>query len=505
MIVMITAITPSLNASSLPLPMAASRGFAAKYRAFRALVASVLFVAAAFAPPARAADPPARSLAIVGATIIHPERDRASAAEEHATIVVTGNRIASVTTRWAKIPPGATIIDGRGKWVVPGLVDGHVHFFQSGNLYTRPDAADFNKWMPYAKEVERNKARLPATFKVWLASGVTSVVDIGGPFWNFEMRDLARKSTAAPRVAVAGPLISTIDDPPLDLGDPPIIKITSEDEARALVRRELARKPDYIKVWFIYRFDADLPAQERIVKATADEAHAGGVPLAVHATQLVTAKAALRAGADYLVHSVDDAPIDDEFLRLARSREVLYCPTLFVHAGYPLALSNQWKPTEAEARLADPQILAAMSDLDRIPREMIPERVVKAMESPRPMRPPEAAMRNLRVVWDAGIPVVMGTDAGNIGTLHGPSIFREIALMQEAGLTPLEILRSATVNGAKAMRRSSELGTIEAGRLADLVVLDADPLADPQNLSRIHRVVKDGVVFDPAELSRSIR
>ena len=88
---------------------------------------------------------------------------------------------------------------------------------------------------------------------MWLASGVTSVVDIGGPFWNFDMRDAARATAAAPRVAVAGPLISMVDDPKLDLGDPPIIKITSADEARALVARELARKPDYIKVWFIYR------------------------------------------------------------------------------------------------------------------------------------------------------------------------------------------------------------------------------------------------------------
>ena len=93
---------------------------------------------------------------------------------------------------------------------------------------------------------------------------------------------------------------------------------------------------------------------------------------------------------------------------------------------------------------------------------MIPGRVAGLMANPPPVKVPEAAMRNLRVVWDAGIPVAMGTDAGNIGTLHGPSVFREMALMQEAGLTPIEVLRSATVNGAKAARREMDIGVIAA-------------------------------------------
>ena len=96
----------------------------------------------------------------------------------------------------------------------------------------------------------------------------------------------------------------------------------------------------------------------------------------------------------------------------------------------------------------------------------------------------------------------MGTDAGNIGTLHGPSVFREMELMAQAGLTPLEVLRAATTNGAHAMGRE-DLGAMAAGKLADLVMLDADPLA-AQNLSRIHRVIKDGRVFAPEELMRSI-
>jgi len=447
----------------------------------------------------------APTIAIVGVTVIHPEREGDAAIARDQTVVIEGTRIKSIGPAGSSRPSNdATVIDGKGKWVVPGLVDAHVHFFQSGNPYTRPDAADFNAVVPYAQEMARNKARLPATFKVWLASGVTSVVDIGGPFWNFEMRDAAARTQQAPRVAVAGPLISMVDRTKLDLGDPPIIKVTSPEAARELVARELGRKPDFIKVWFIHQPGDDLAKQEAIVKAAGDAAHAAGLRLAVHATELVVAKASLRAGADYLVHSVEDEPVDDEFLALAKKNHALYCPTLFVVMGYRYALSGTWEPTEAEKRLADPQILATMQDVRTMPPDKLPERVAKAVKEPPKVEPSRISLDNLRRVWDAGIPVAMGTDAGNIGTLHGPSVFREMALMTQAGLTPLQVLRSATVNGAKAMGRERDIGTLAPGKLADLVILDADPLADVQNLSRIHRVVKDGHVYDPRELMRSI-
>src|SRR5713226_772664 len=203
------------------------------YRLIPSLLAAL---AALSASPALAAD---KITAIVGGTLIHPEQPGAPA-EKDVTVIISGDRIQSVGPSKTTPPPkGATVIKAQGKWILPGLIDSHVHFFQSGDPFTRPDAIDATKIVPYAKEVARNKARLPATFKVWLASGVTSVADVGGPFWNFEVRDLARASDAAPRVAVAGPLLSMVSRPQLDLGDPPIIQVGSPDEARALARREL--------------------------------------------------------------------------------------------------------------------------------------------------------------------------------------------------------------------------------------------------------------------------
>jgi imidazolonepropionase-like amidohydrolase len=126
------------------------------------------------------------------------------------------------------------------------------------------------------------------------------------------------------------------------------------------------------------------------------------------------------------------------------------------------------------------------------------------MKKPQRGGAPEIAMMDLRRIWDAGIDIVMGTDAGNIGTLHGPSIHREMRLMAEAGLTPLEVLKSATVNGARALGLAGKAGEVQAGMLADLVILDADPLADVGNLEKVHRVIKGGVVYDPEELMGSL-
>jgi imidazolonepropionase-like amidohydrolase len=465
------------------------------------VVACFLAILAAAASPAA----PAATVAIVGATLVHPERTAGKAVVGAQTIVIHDDRIVSVgPADKAKVPHGATLIDGRGKWVVPGLIDAHVHFFQSGNLYTRPDVAAF-PGVPYAQEVARNKKRLPETFKVWLASGVTGVVDIGGPFWNFQMRELAEQSPAAPRVAVAGPLISMVERPQLDLGDPPIIRIDNPGAARALVHKEALYRPDYIKVWFINRPGDDFAAQTAIVRETADTAALDRIPMAVHATELKVAKAALRAGAHFLVHSVEDEPIDDEFIALARRNNIVYCPTLFVHLGYGYALSNTWKPTEVERRLADPQILAGLTGIDKMPEAERPPLVKRMMQTPPEPKLSPVLYANLRRVRDAGITIAMGTDAGNIGTVHGPAVFREMKMMQEAGLTPLEVLKSATVGGSRALRREADTGTITAGKYADLVVLDADPLADLDNLSRVHRVLKGGRVFDPADLLKSVR
>jgi len=126
------------------------------------LVLSSSLLACGARGPAPAPPPAANpvTLAIVGATVVHP----AGAADPDQTILITGDRITRVgPAASVVVPPGTATVDGRNRWVIPGLIDSHVHFFQSGNPFTRPDAADFTSTVPYADEVARNKARLPAT------------------------------------------------------------------------------------------------------------------------------------------------------------------------------------------------------------------------------------------------------------------------------------------------------------------------------------------------------
>jgi imidazolonepropionase-like amidohydrolase len=457
----------------------------------RAVALLVLVVQLAHAAPDRPA------LAIVGPTVVDP----GGATTPDATVLVVGNRIEAVgPSSRVKVPAGATRLDGKGTFVVPGLVDAHVHFHQSGGPYTRPDVFDLRAYRPYAEEQRLIREHLDETLARFLRNGVTSVADVGGPFWNFDVRDRARDNPRAPRVAVTGPLISSVDRPELNLGDPPIIRCAAPEEARALVRREAERKPDYIKIWFIVTGDQPVAKNRPIVEAAIQEAHALGLRAAVHATELATARAALESGADILVHSVDDAEVDDAFLRLARDRKAVYIPTLTVRSGYFRTGHQKLDLTFEELTRGDPWVTGTLFDLAHIPADKLPERMRLARQKPPRLGLDPTMAKNLMSLLRAGVTVAMGTDSGNIGTLHGVGVLREMAAMEEAGMKPLEVLQAATQGGARVMGREKELGRVAPGAMADLLVLDADPRTGTRALARIRRVVKDGQLIDPETL-----
>ena len=235
-----------------------------------------------------------------------------------------------------------------------------------------------------------------------------------------------------------------------------------------------------------------------VVLAAIQESHAMGFRVAVHAFELAAAKAALEMGADILVHSVIDVEVDDAFLQLARGRKAVYIPTLIVMEDYFRTASGRFAFTFEELAWGDPWAVGSLLDLAHIPEDQLPARLKGRRGKPIAGNPVLA--RNLLKVFQAGVPVAMGTDSGNIGTLHGASVFREMAEMEAAGLTPLDVLRTATVGGALVMGRPEELGRVSAGALADLLVLDADPRLGTRNLARIHRLVRNGKILDPATI-----
>jgi imidazolonepropionase-like amidohydrolase len=433
------------------------------------------------------------ALVFKGVTVVDAER-----VVENATVVLQGDRITAVGTR-VRIPKDARVIEGQGKYLIPGLIDAHVHFFQSGGLYTRPDGLDLRSVKPYADELAETKAALGSNFRRYLRSGITTVLDIGGPRWNFEVRAKAASEPLAPRVFVAGPLVSTVSRPQLDLGDPPIIKAASPDEARALVRAQAADKPDYIKIWYVALTPGDAEKNFPVVKAAADEAHTLGIPVAIHATELETARKAVEAGADLLVHGVFDKPVDAAFLRALKARGVIYCPTPSVIEGYQETARQRIRFTPAEWVWADARVLNTLTDLPLLPGGLLSPERLKLMQE-RPALPENSiGLKNLKAVWDAGIPVAAGSDAGNPGTPHGPGLYRDFELMNEAGLSPREVLKAATAGGAKAVRQKN-LGLVKEGYLADLALLDADPRESVRNFGQIVGVVNRGTYREPREL-----
>ncbi len=448
-------------------------------------------VSTAFPAPAGTAPAP---VALVGATLVD---GTGAAPVPDAVVVARDGKIACAGTRAAcPVLPGVDTMSVRGRWIIPGLIDAHVHFSQTGWVDGRPDALDLRVRYPYDRTVADLEAHPETFFRSYVCSGVTAVFDVGGYAWTWELRRRAEQDLTAPHVAAAGPLLSTVDHW-INLPDSKQILVVPDDSvARAAVRAHVARGTDAVKIWYIVRPGADTTALKAVVRTIAEETHRLGVRLIVHATGLWEAKDALRAGADVLVHGVMDRPVDDEFIALARDRHVIYIPTLTVFDGYRQVAVRHFEP-HYPLGCVDPATLAKARATDSLPppANVAPDFVER--QRTRAAQSLSQGEANLAAVFRAGITVAAGTDAGNPLTLHGPSLYWELQAERDAGLTPMQVLVSATKNGALAMGRT-DIGTLEAGKLADLVVLGADPVADIGNVREVRYVMRGGALTVPA-------
>ncbi len=443
-------------------------------------------------------------VALVGGTLVDgtggpPVRD--------AVVVVRDGRIACAGPRTScTVPAGAQVVDVAGSWVTPGLIDAHVHFGQTGWADGRPDSLDVRDRYPY-EQVQAELRRHPERFfRSYLCAGVTGVFDVGGYPWSWDLRAKAGTDPDAPHVAAAGPLLSTYDFWLNVPAERQFIYLADEKTAREGVRYLAANGADAVKVWYIPVKTRGVDEMAAVVKAAGDEARKLGLRLIVHATGLHEAKVALEAGAKVLVHSVDDLPVDDDFIRMAKADGTIYCPTLTVAGGY-------LRMYEAAASHTAPAVDDPNGCVDAVTRAHLAETatlpfdpaVVKAkLERTRArVEAGDPVMAdNLKRVLGAGIPVAMGTDAGNPLTLPGPSVYAEMEAMQADGMTPMQVLVAATRTSALALGAvGNDLGTVAAGKVADMVVVGADPTADIAAMRRVRYVIRAGVVHREADLA----
>ena len=416
---------------------------------------------------------------------------------KEASVLIRDGVIHEVfTNKKMKLPPGTVVIDGTSKYVIPGMTDAHIHFFQSGGLYTRPDAFNFTHVVPYQKERDFTFNNTDDYLRRYLRMGITAVADVGGPMSNFVIRDSIVKQFVSPTVLVTGPLFSMVDDKPLDNGDAPIVKTTSIAEADALFDKLIAKKPDYIKIWYIVT--PDLPADKTfpVVQHIAKRTHDAKLKLAVHATQLKTAELAVDAGADILVHSVDDEVVTDQFVKKLVARKVSYIPTMIVSNGYLNTMLGKFNHNPDDLAFANPFAYGSLSDPEHMSDKVLPQRFkrIRSMKKPPSNRKDDSLMSiNLAKIHAAGVNVVAGTDAGNVGTMHASSFITELQAMKQAGLTNAQILKTATLNSAICFNQNT--GEVVKGKSADLVVLQKNPLDDLSHLNTAEYVLKSGVVL----------
>jgi imidazolonepropionase-like amidohydrolase len=334
-----------------------------------------------------------------------------------------------------------------------------------------------------------------------LAVGVTTVLDPSVSESDFSTLKAAAALDSSPyaRFFGTGPGL-TADGDQLGALSP---KPKTAADAQAVVQQLKALNVDAIKVmrddltWSSTRRMEPMPLE--VLQAVVDEAHRQGLKVYAHAPQLARAKEALRAGVDGLLHGIIDEAVDQDFIGLMKKNNASYVPTLAMFedvADVAASARRQgayWdqlglQPAGVYQLFASPQgvqMFHQILDNTAFTKERLP--LLRA---------------NVRRVFDAGVPVVMGSDTGFFGVFLGAGSQVEMELMVEAGLTPAQAIRAATVNAARMIGRDKDAGTIEAGKQADLLILDVNPLDNIRGIRQIHRVVKGGVIYDRARLPR---
>ena len=387
---------------------------------------------------------------------------------ENGAFVVSGDRIAAIgNADEVPAPAGATVIDLRGKTVMPALIDAHSHLGYTNVSTMATSAAE------YTRENLLDHLRRYAYY------GIAATLSLGLDRGDLPYQLRASPTPGAALFLTAGRGIAMPNaGPRAEHWRDAAYGVTTEAAARAAVRELAARKVDFVKVWVDDRDGTVTPLPPSLYRPIIEESHAVGLRVVAHVYYLSDAKALLRAGIDGFAHGIRDKDVDTELVSLFRER-----PRVFL-------LPNL--PDRPPAR-ADLEQLA-----ETLPAQDI-ERLRRSAED-APPRPKlfDVQARNLAVLRDAGVRIGFGTDAG-VGAPYGWSAHEELADMVAAGLTPSQAIVAATRTSAEILNLD-RLGTLAEGRSADFIVLDANPLEDIRNSRRIADVYLRGKRVDRAAL-----
>jgi len=410
-----------------------------------------------------------------------------------STIVMRGDRIQEVGSGSTGVPEDAQIVDARGKWIVPGLIDSHAHA-------ENPDETPFS---------------------LYLANGVTTIRNPGGNITVLRLtrERLLRGELIGPRLFFSGPLLD---------GMPPVwpdmsLLVDTPQRARSAVNFLADQGVDFVKVYN--------NVKEPELRAIIETAKERGLPVAGHIPRSMTMTRAVELGMTRLEHirvtgremlSLEEADKIDP-LPLG-SREPLLWQRFDLQSEKMRALVQRL----AESKIfIDPTLVIAKetevpdpdADRNNPNNQYLSAKVVERyvnLKSPLYELPAELRAAGLEAFQkqekfvgmcnQAGVRIIAGTDGPGIGSLlPGFGLHRELELLVASGLSPLQALRAATLTAAEALGKDDRLGTVEPGKLADMVVLDADPLQEIQNLKKIHLVVQGGKTYERDALLQQAR
>lgn len=397
----------------------------------------------------------------------------------NATVLAAGGRIMLIGEGGTLQPPANTVsVDGRGKTLIPGIINLHGHVGLTKGL---SQAQEY-----YSRENVLENLRTYASY------GVTTTTSLGTDMDPvLGVRDEIRKGGLPGHARVITALRGfTIPD-----GYPThvpgvkglALEVSTADDARAQVDRLADSGAELVKMWVDSHHGTFGKLRPMLSSAIIEQAHARGLLAVAHLYELEDAKRLVDAGLDIIVHSVRDAEVDRGLIRRLLAQGVTYSPTLtreqstFVYADSPGWLDDPFFARQVEASL-----LEGVRTTLRERQSSDPELEINRENF-------RMAMRNLKILADAGVRIGFGTDTGPPARFPGYFEHWEAELMVEAGLTPMQVIVSFSRNASEALGIDRDFGTLAEGKVADMILLNSNPLGNIRNLRDIHSVYVGGV------------